>query len=245
MLTRLFVLNDLRQEFAKFGFRELGGPTYKEKEDKDSDITLKIDTINLGIFEVDLKLKGPEIVIKIDTDVSLEELRLSKELKRIFDSLKEKGIFITPILLVGKEINFFDSFDSSNIPPNLPPSAKAISEEEWRKINEREASRESSLVREYPGEIREELAGVFWDRPRLGARGLRTKNGIINGTLIYCDGQTAIFKTPQGIMEIPFGELLDPFGYDYAGKRKRREQEEKKQREGAEEAGTSEFFLSK
>lgn len=237
MYPRLFVLKDLREEFANFGFQELGKPTYKENNDNASDIKLKIDTLNLGIFEIDLKLKGPEIVIKVDTDVPSEELKLPKELHQLFNNLKEKGLFITPIFLVGKEE--MHSFGSPEIPSKLPPSAREISEEEWRKINEREALRKSSLT-EYPKEIREELLERFWNWPRLGARG-RTEYGIINGALIFCDGKKAIFDIlPQGKMEIPFGELLDPFGYDYAGERKRREQKEKQR--PIEEPPTAKFF---
>jgi len=41
-----------------------------------------------------------------------------------------------------------------------------------------------------------------------------------NGELIYCDGEIAVFKTPQGMIKIPFSEILDPFGKPYGKKEK-------------------------
>jgi hypothetical protein len=56
---------------------------------------------------------------------------------------------------------------------------------------------------------------LHWGWPNMGAKGLRTKYGLINGSLIYCDGSISIFNTPDGKITIPFNELLNPFGKSY------------------------------
>lgn len=223
MCARKFVEKDLRQLFYDFGFKELTKPHYKdEKGDKNSDITFEIDTLNKGTFEVDLRLKGPEIVIKLETELPMEELTLPKELKKIFNYLKGKGNFISPIFLVGKDE--IRSFESSDIPPELPLSGKRISDEKWREINRREVLMKSSMVG-YFKEAQEELLKRFWDWPRVGAKGLRTKHGMINGAMLYCDEHMAVFDAPQGKIEIPFSELLDPFGNVYGERAKKREEQ--------------------
>ncbi len=60
---------------------------------------------------------------------------------------------------------------------------------------------------------------TYYDRdnfyPKLNAVNLRTKEGVINGSMIYTNGSIAIFQTPQGKMKIPFADLVSPSGKTY------------------------------
>lgn len=51
--------------------------------------------------------------------------------------------------------------------------------------------------------------------PAIGAFGLRTRLGVINGPLVWCDGITAIFKTPEGYLRVNFYDLQSPDGKTY------------------------------
>ncbi len=66
-------------------------------------------------------------------------------------------------------------------------------------------------VEYYGGDYRERL-GPHAGYPAIGAEGLRTPEGGINGRLVWCDGVEAIFETPQGYLKIKFKKLIGPSG---------------------------------
>jgi len=55
--------------------------------------------------------------------------------------------------------------------------------------------------------------------PEIGAYGLHTESGAINGRLIWCDGNIAVFETHQGKMKVLFDDLLAPNGKTYGKNR--------------------------
>lgn len=226
MCVRNFLLKDVRQVFADLGFEETEEIHYQDKDNKKSDVIFNIDTFTEGRFETRLLTgKEPEIVIKAISDYD------TKSLKKAFDLLKERGVFLSPIFIAGKDEKY-PFPESPDTPPKLSPSAREITDEEWRKINEQSALSKSSMAG-YSKEVQEELSKRFWDWPRVGANGLRTKYGMVNGTMLYCDGVIAVFETPHGKIEIPFSELLDPFGDPY-GEREKKKGTTKKSKETLE-----------
>lgn len=233
-ITRLALLKNLREVFLSHGFEESKEPHYQKEDDENSDLVFELDTVNAGVYEIRITSKNPEIVIGIKSDTSSKyrssgEGNISKglsELRGVFSSqLKELGINISPIILFeGESYPSKSSLESPEKPPQLPPSAKRISEEEWQNAFEGMSK-----------EIKEELRQRYWDMPEIGAKGLRTKYGLVNGELIKCDGVVAIFETAQGKMSLPFNEILDPFGVSYGDrkekKKKRHFNEEENQKE--------------
>lgn len=196
------------------GFKELDKPRYANEKDKSSEVILNIDTLNEGKFEFRIFLKNSEIVLSPMTDDYV-----IKDIRKIFDKLKERGICISPIFLSEKN-EVYPFPEKPEVPPKLPSSAKKIPEKDWKEIWEKYMS--------MPVDLRKE----WWLKyqPEIGTKGLRTEYGLINGTLIWFDGIISIFDTPQGKIEIPFGEILDPFGVPYGEKRKflSEKEEEKK-----------------
>lgn len=99
------------------------------------------------------------------------------------------------------------------LPPDLPPSAKKISDEIWK--------------RDYP-EVKELTKSLLRDKYgdwiEIGKRGLKTRYGTINGSLIWVDDEFlyGVFETPEGKIRVSLDELLDSFGIPYG------EQKEKK-----------------
>ena len=111
-------------------------------------------------------------------------------------------------------------------PLNLPPGAEKIPPEKWLRMQKEGFN----PMKSYPKEIEEELRKRYRDYPEIGAHGLRTKEGIINGKLIWCDGKIAIFDTPQGKIEVLFGNLIAPEGITYEKREKKRKEEIYKRR---------------
>jgi hypothetical protein len=195
--------------------QDFSGSEKSKKEKRDgsdySDIVffLKGGEIKVSILGGD----NPEVVIRVDPKYDL------KDLKECFEVLSEyAGILISPIVLFNeKEIYPFPDAPNDS-PIGLPPGAIKITEEEWSKVKSPSYTRDSS--------------SHFWDYPCIGAKGLRTSYGIINGMLLFCDGVTAIFDTPQGKIKLPFDEILDPFGERY-GERKRKKDKENRKKQVA------------
>lgn len=71
--------------------------------------------------------------------------------------------------------------------------------------------------------------------PKMGSNNLGTRQGRINGSMIYCDGETAIFQTPNGKMGVPFGDLISPSGKTYSEIQIEKELKENSRRLKAEE----------
>lgn len=90
--------------------------------------------------------------------------------------------------------------------PETPPAiegAAVISREDFKRYAEY-----------YKGDYRERL-GPHAGYPAIGAEGLRTPEGSINGKLVWCDGVEAIFETPEGYLKVPFKRLIGPSGKTY------------------------------
>jgi len=99
-------------------------------------------------------------------------------------------------------------------PSNFPPEAEKITDDELKK----DFGLSFSQVRtSYPYEegVRNKLTELFGEYPAIGAYGLKTEYGQINGRLIWSDGETAIFETPQGKIKMPFKKLVAPSGKTY------------------------------
>ena len=192
---KMCLIEDLQSAFKNFRF--------EVKENNDGpDVVLTVDTLYLGKFKATITNEAEIILGPIHSDSS----RLIKEVRRVFDHIKEKlGIFIEPRLM----LTYGDTKPYRPDPEGLPPTAKAISEEEW-----------ASIINKV-----KESENIHSNGPRIGAKNLRTKYGVINGALVFCDGDVAVFDTPQGKMSVPFADLLDPFGYDYGGKKEKEENE--------------------
>ncbi len=233
-ITRLALLKNLREVFLSHGFEESQEPHYQKEDDENSDLVFELDTVNAGVYEIRITSKNPEIIIDLKSDTSSKyrthaEGNVFKglsELRGIFNTqLKELGINISPIILFEGESYPSKGFsESPEKPPQLPPSAKRISNEEWE-----------NAFAGMSKEVREELRQRYWDLPEIGVKGLRTKYGLINGELIKCDGVITIFETPYGKISLPFNEILDPFSVSYGDrtekKKKRHYIEEENQKE--------------
>lgn len=100
--------------------------------------------------------------------------------------------------------------DTSEPEPDLPSDAEWLTEEDIKElgVNFRE-------IRPYsidaPSGLRERLG----EYPEIGSYGLNTEFGQINGRLIWCDGNMAIFETPQGKIKMPFKKLVASSGKTY------------------------------
>ena len=121
--------------------------------------------------------------------------------------LKDKEDEIFPLQQEQKEVPIKPELPKSpDTPPvNLPPSAKIVSSQEWKK---------------YPPlkeEIKQKLYDLCGDTIMIGKSGMRTEHGEIDGPLVWVDDMftTVIFETPQGLLEIPFNKLQDRLGRNY------------------------------
>jgi len=176
-------------------FKDLGCEIKNQDIQENGKIIITVDTFDKGVIEINI-LPGakPEILIT-NYDVFYEQ-----DLRQVLGMLKKKGINNPFILL--KKGEQYPLIESSENPPILPPSARELSTEEWQTMSEK-------IVPE-----------TLYNLPSIGTKGLRTKYGIINGQLTYCNTSIAIFETSRGMIEIPFSEILDPFGKPYGEKEK-------------------------
>jgi len=157
----------------------------------------KIDTYTEGEFEVSVTSgDSTEVIIRAISNYGTNGISQSLRLLR-----ERTGISISPIFLRGeKEVYPFPTLGDPTDPSTLPPEAIRMT-----------AAEGNNYI--YSIDPRSVDYLVNW--PSIGARGLRTKYGIINGFLLSCDGSVAIFDTPEGLIRLPVSELLDPFGKSY------------------------------
>ncbi|MFA6437019.1 MAG: hypothetical protein WC242_02830 [Candidatus Paceibacterota bacterium] len=204
ILSREKITESTARSIAE-AFESLGCKLESQNTCEDGRITIIIDTFDKGNIEIDvLSEDRPEILVKNYNPYHEEELR------QMLDILKRKGVVASCILL--KKGEKYPIEESPENPPILPPSAKELSPEELQLIV---SKTEQPTITE-----------IFPDWPSVGSRGHRTELGIINGELIYCDSEIAIFRTPQGMIKIPFSEILDPFGRPYEKREKGTKQKE-------------------
>ncbi|MCR4286130.1 MAG: hypothetical protein NUW00_04520 [Candidatus Kaiserbacteria bacterium] len=89
-------------------------------------------------------------------------------------------------------------------PPSLPPDARYLQKDETLSQTMGTAFYSEKLT-----------DGRHNHYPKIGAFGLSTRYGRINGVLIWCDGESAIFDTPQGKLRIRFTDVVSPSGKTY------------------------------
>ena len=71
---------------------------------------------------------------------------------------------------------------------------------------------------------------MYGEYPEIGANGLRTERGMINGRLAWCNGEIAIFETPEGKIKVPFRKLISPSGETYEQIERKRKEKERRRR---------------
>ena len=138
-------------------------------------------------------------------EVSLSEQK--RIIKSIDAKLKALGIH-AQLPQIAEEVPLSKPEDPDTL-PDLPPSAKKVSQKEVQSMNP------MGVISH--GLTRELQRALLW--PEMGSEGHSTKYGVINGPLIYSDGLIAIFETPYGLIKIPFDELLDPSGVSYGDRK--------------------------
>ena len=117
------------------------------------------------------------------------------------DLFEQVGIKEKVLELLSKEIAGEQNPDGPNdLPPGFPPEAKKIPKEEFTRLNAGYSGYRSGGHNHYP---------------EMGATSLLTEYGRINGKLIWCDFDIAIFETPQGYISMKFGKLVAPSGKTY------------------------------
>jgi hypothetical protein len=94
--------------------------------------------------------------------------------------------------------------------PELPPDTTWLKDEDVKELGIDFGRHAYSRTN-----VPDELSNRFGVYPAIGAFGLRTEYGQINGRLIWCDGQMAIFQTPEGKIKMPFRKLKAPSGKTY------------------------------
>lgn len=113
---------------------------------------------------------------------------------------------------------------SLGMPPNFPPSAEFVSDKQFQKdyADGRGTEWYRTSISEYN------------HYPAIGSSGLRTRYGLITGPLVWCDGITAIFDTPQGKIKVSFGDLILPSGktFDEVEKEKSEKEQQRYAQQG-------------
>lgn len=94
--------------------------------------------------------------------------------------------------------------------PDLPPDTTWFKDEDIKELDIDFGRHPYSRV-----DVPDKLSDMFGVYPAIGASGLRTEYGQVNGKLIWCDGQIAIFQTPEGKIKMPFRKLKAPSGKTY------------------------------
>jgi len=85
---RVYVLKGLRNTCAYLGFKEVGGPDYDNKEDRNSPVVQTFDTINRGLITFRLTLDG-----RIDSNSGMSDDVCTEEFSRLAEFLaQEYGI---------------------------------------------------------------------------------------------------------------------------------------------------------
>ncbi len=139
---------------------------------------------------------------------------LANELIGKIDQIRKRALDINSLpddkLGVKNKIKELLKTDSREPEPDIPPDADILTEKDVKElgINLKE-------VRPYSIDAPEELRRRFGEYPEIGAYGLNTEFGQVNGRLIWCDGNIAIFETPQGKIKMPFKKIVAPSGSTY------------------------------
>lgn len=97
--------------------------------------------------------------------------------------------------------------------PNNPLNCEFVKDSEL--ISKSIDPRQQGKIYQYPQSLESNLIRWYGHYPEIGAKYLRTAQGQINGILIWSDGETAIFETPQGKIKMRFKSIVSPSGKTY------------------------------
>lgn len=161
-----------------------------------------------GFFEPDRLIN----IIKQAREKRLDVSRIPNTL-----GLRDKIIELIKIEEVRKKIN-----------PENPESPSDLSPLSEKDFNNLGISKED-LGKPYSFSRSETLSSMYGEYPEIGVNGLRTERGMINGKLVWCNGEIAIFETPEGKIKVPFRKLISPSGETYEQiERKRKDKERRR-----------------
>lgn len=120
--------------------------------------------------------------------------------------LRDKVVELMKMDEIRKKINP----ENPDKPSDFPPDAEWLTDKDIKELGINFAE-----IRPYSIDAPSGLRERFGEYPEIGAYGLNTEFGQINGRLIWCDGNMAIFETPQGKIKMPFKKLVAPSGSTY------------------------------
>ncbi len=151
-----------------------------------------------GFFEPDRLIN----IIKQAREKRLDVSRIPNTL-----GLRDKIIELLKIEEVRKKINP----ENPEGPSDLSQENKMLDEKDFENLG----INEGDLGKPYSFSRSETLSSIYGEYPEIGVNGLRTEQGRINGKLVWCNGEIAIFETPEGKIKVPFRKLISPSGETY------------------------------
>lgn len=147
-------------------------------------------------------------------DCSDNENRLPKKYISLIEDVRNKKSQIESIPEI-KDIdanikNKIKELMKKDVGPGLPPDTEWLTDEDIKEIgiDFQEKSPYSMSAPKGFEEIRQKYL-------KNGESGLETEYGQVNGFLVWCDGNIAVFETPQGKIIMPFRKLMHPSGKTY------------------------------